>query len=187
MEYLAYFDNDNQKIDRCAGQVYLDFLEYAFSRTDYFMLVYINYYGNGYTKAMREISRVLKPFRVKRRTNPSWPGTLGTFSRNTTYKIVFYKNCVEAKKVLQHVTKMSDWSCPHYPQDLAFFQGNKCWFYSVGHEKIGGVIRATPEDITFLVDIGLIKENEAHVRTREDDLYFSQYDEIIDNVRDHTE
>ena len=56
---------------------------------------------------------------------------------------------------LKHVFKISDWSCPENPQDLAFFKGNKCWFYSVGHEKIAGIIRADDEDVDFVVKCGL--------------------------------
>lgn len=180
MEYIVYFDNKNQATDCCDGQVYLDFLEYAFSVTDYFMLVYVNYYGKGYTRVMKDFDKRLRPFKIKRRTNPSWPGTLDTYAVNTTYKIVFYRTCDESRKILQAVEKLSDWSAPLYPQDLAFFQGNKCWFYSVGHEKIGGIIRATPQDVEFLNNNKLATWADARKRTEEDDEYFCQYDEQLE-------
>lgn len=115
------------------------------------MLVYVNYYGKGYSKAMNFFRKALKPYQIKSRTNPSWPGTLNTFCDNTTYKIIFYKNDPEPKEILKKVNKLSEWSSPAYPQDLAFFKGNICWFYSVGHEKIGGIINATDEDIDFVL------------------------------------
>ena len=92
MDKIIYFKNDNQKIDYCSGQIYFDFLDYAFEETNYFMLVYVNYYGKGYSKIMKTFMENLKPFQIKSRSNPSWPGTLGQKCYNTTYKIIFYRN-----------------------------------------------------------------------------------------------
>lgn len=173
---IIYFDNNSQKLDRCAGQVYFDFLDYAFSETDFFMLVYVNYYGKGYTKAMKSYKNALNPFKVKSRTNPSWPGTLKTYCPNTTYKIVFYRNDMKAKEILKQVDRLSDWSRPNYPQDLAFFKGNQCWFYSVGHEKIGVVIHATDKDVDFFEKKGLTQREAVHnLRIGS----FDAYDEIL--------
>ena len=150
-ERIVFFKNEDQKSDRCSGTTYEQFIDYAFKHTDFFMLVYVNYYNKGYTKKMKSFMKSLKPFQVKRRTNPSWPGTELTICPNTSYKVVFYRTDEDAKEVLKHVFKISDWSCPENPQDLAFFKGNKCWFYSVGHEKIAGIIRADDEDVDFVV------------------------------------
>ena len=91
MDKIIYFKNDDQERDYCNGEVYEDFLDYAFSKTDYFMLVYINYYGEGYTSKQKYFKNALQKFKVKSRNNPSWPGTLNMVCKNTTYKIVFYK------------------------------------------------------------------------------------------------
>ena len=130
-ERIVFFKNEDQKNDRCSGTTYEQFIDYAFNHTDFFMLVYVNYYNKGYTKKMKSFMKSLKPFQVKRRTNPSWPGTELTICPNTSYKVVFYRTDEDAKEVLKHVFKISDWSCPENPQDLAFFKGNKCWFYTV--------------------------------------------------------
>ncbi len=177
MNKVIYFNNDDQRIDFCTGQVYYDFLDYAFKKTDYFMLVYINYYSEGYTKRQKYIKNALKKFKVKSRTNPSWPGTLKVVCPNTTYKIVFYKNCEEAKSILKEVDCLSAWSGGN-PEDLAFFKGNQCWFYSVGHEKIAAIIHADENDLVFLEEKGLAKRENAFVA--QDD-YFDAYDEIIEH------
>ena len=39
--------------DACSGQAYYDFIDYAFSICDYFMLVYVNYCGKGFPKTMK--------------------------------------------------------------------------------------------------------------------------------------
>lgn len=176
MEKVIYFKNDEQKKDYCTGQIYFDFLDYAFSKNDYFMLVYINYYGKGYTSKQKYFKDALKKYKVKSRNNPKWPGTLQQNCPNTTYKIVFYKTENEAKEILKKVMSLSDWSRPSFPEDLAFFKGNQCWFYSVGHEKIAAIIHATEEDINFLATNGLAEKHKAYIPN---DNYFSAYDECF--------
>ena len=176
MNKVIYFKNDNQTKDFCFGKTYFDFLDYAFSKSDYFMLVYINYYNNGYTKEQKYFRDSLKKYKVKSRTNPSWPGTLGMKCQNTTYKIVFYRTDVEAKNILKQITSLSDW-CGTNPEDLAFFKGNQCWFYSVGHEKIAAIIQADEADIEFVVSKGLALRENAFVPK---DNYFDSYNELLE-------
>lgn len=176
MEKYVYFRNDNQEIDYCSGDVYLNFLDYAFEEADHFMLVYVNYYGKGYTSTMKAFKKSLEPFKIKSRTNPSWPGTPNTFAKNTTYKIVFYKNHKDAKEILKKVSCLSGWTRPNYPQDLAFFKGNQCWFYSISHEKIGVIIHATDDDIDFVVKNNLALRESVKI-SRDDS--FDEYDEEL--------
>ena len=178
MEKIIHFFNNNQKIDPCCGKNYHDFLDYAFRESDYFMLVYVNYYGKGYSYMQKKIKKMLEPYKVKTRTNPRWPGTLETFSQNSTYKVVFYKNVSEAKTILKIVSGIGDWSSPSYPEDLAFFKGNKCWFYSVGHENMAAFINPTKEDLDFLEMKGLA--DRVNVVTH-DSNYYSSYDEELEN------
>lgn len=150
MGKVIYFNNPNQTTDLCSGNTYSAFLDYAFSQADYFMLVYVNYYGKGFTKIMKEYKTLLGRFQIKTRTNPSWPGTPSTYTPNSQYRIIFYKTSEAAKAILRGVNRISDWSSPTHPQDLAFFKGNQCWFYSVGHENISAFMRATEQDMDFL-------------------------------------
>lgn len=177
MECDLIFRNPDQENCLCKGQVYRDFLDYAFSKSDYFMLVYVNYYGKGYTKIMKEFRAALEKYKVKSRSKPVWPGVLGTYNRNTTYKIIFYRNDPEAKEILKKAEKLNDWTCPSYPQDLAFFKGNICWFYSVGHENLAGFINPTKEDIVFAEKNGLAC---AHDLCITDTDYYSQFNEKIE-------
>ncbi len=95
---------------------------------------------------------------------------------NTTYKVAFYRCDICAKEILEKMNCLSDWSSPDHPQDLAFFKGNQCWFYSVGHEKIAAVIHATDSDLDFLEKAGLASRAKAHILECE---YFNKYDEIF--------
>ena len=157
MDKIIFFENDiaNRNMTRCIGQVYKNFLDYAFERTDYFMMVYINWYGKGYTTFQKTVKKQLDPYKIKSRSNPSWPGTLGTWSKNTTYKVVFYRNVPEAKEILLCVNGMNEWSANYGPEDLAFFEGNQCWFYSVGHEGIAAILHANEKDLDFVESNGL--------------------------------
>lgn len=173
MDKVIYFNAPST--DSCHKQIYQDFIDYAFENSDCFMLVYVNYYGKGYTAKQKYFKKSLEPFKIKSRTNPQWPGTLHTNSCNTTYKIVFYKNDNRAKDILKTVSSLSDFSRPNCAEDLSFFKGNQCWFYSVGHEKIAAIIHASTQDLNFLQSKGLADISKAFVPK---DDYFSQYDEI---------
>lgn len=81
-------------------------------------------------------SKELKPFRVKSRTNPSWPGVLETYCPNTTYKINFYHCCDESKIFLHEFDKLSDWSRPRNAEDLAFFKNNSAGFTQLDMKKL---------------------------------------------------
>ena len=178
MDKIIEFETHDFTEDLCAGNVYLDFLDYAFKQSDYFMLVYVNYYDNGFSCEMERFKELLSPFEVKTRTDPFWPGIDLVFSLKTTYQVVFYKNVFEAKSVLAQVNKLSDWSFPNMPQDLAFFKGNQCWFYSVGHEKIATIIHTTEDDFDFLESHGLAQRADAFYAPDPD--YYTVYDEIIE-------
>ncbi len=58
MNKLVYFNYSGEK-DICCGDNYRNFLAYAFQQADYFMLVYVNYYGGGYTKSMKDFKKPL--------------------------------------------------------------------------------------------------------------------------------
>ena len=160
MNKLVYFGSDNPQESCCQGQKYYDFLDYAFSKADYFMLVYINYYGKGYSAKQKYFKEKLAKFKVKSRSNPIWPGTPSVYIENTTYKIVFYKTVEEAKEYLKEVESITDWSMPEMPEDLAFFKRNHCWFHSVGHEDIAGMVNPDEEDLNFLESKGLASRKE---------------------------
>ena len=70
---------------------------------------------------------------------------------------------------------MNSW-CGSNPEDLAFFKGNQCWFYSVGHEWIAGIIHADEEDIAFVESLGLARAESAIP----EDAYYDLYDEILE-------
>lgn len=139
MEYILDISAQGQAAERCSGPAYQLFLDYAFTQADFFMLAFVNYYGKGLPARARQARAQLAPFRVRSRTNPSWPGTQETCCPNTTYKINVYRCCDAAKQVLQAADRLSDWSRPKNAEDLAFFKGGQCWFYSVGHERDRGL------------------------------------------------
>ena len=110
--------------DACSGQAYYDFIDYAFSICDYFMLVYVNYCGKGFTKTMKAFRKALSPYRVKSRSNASWPGTHRPDCANTIYRVIFYRTQEAAKEVLKPVSVDPAYRCrPAYPQDPGVFQG----------------------------------------------------------------
>lgn len=124
---------------------------------------------------MKGFREELEAFKVKSRTNPCWPGTPGTYSVNTTYKVVFYRTDQRAKTILKKVTSLNDWKCPSYPQDLAFFKKNQCWFYSVGHENIAAIVRPTSKDLDFVESHRLARRINAEPLSE----YYRGFDECL--------
>lgn len=177
MDTIIEFFNNDGKTDYCRGKKYRDFIDYAFINSDYFMLVYVNYYARGYSFKQKMYRKLLLPYEVKTRTNPSWPGTLWTISKDSTYRIVFYKNTKKSKKILKIVSSISSWSRPEMPEDLAFFKGNTCWFYSVGHEKIAAFINPSEDDLDFLESKGLAERKNI---VAYDSSNYSLYDEELE-------
>lgn len=153
-----YKNNKVLYIDNCRNEKYMSFVDYAIKSSDYFMLVYINYYSKGLSKTAKEIKKSLKPFQVKKRTNASWPGTPSTYCRDTTYQVIFYKTDTKTTQILKSSNALTAWKNPIFPQDLAFFRGNDCWFYSVTHENIFAFINPSEKDIEFLNTIDLYEE-----------------------------
>lgn len=164
----------------CSGAAYHAFLDYAFEKTDYFMLVYINYFGKGYTKKQKLFKTLLDKYKVKSRTNPSWPGTPWTDrGEKTTYKIVFYRTDEEAKTILKKADALSDWG-PGAPEDLAFFKGDRCWFFSTGHEGLATVVHADASDLTFLEAHGIASGEDVF---ESDDPWYDELDEEIEKQK----
>lgn len=172
MDKVIYFEPEAKK-RICSGKVYQEFLDYAFSKANYFMLVYINYSGKGYSKKCKYFENKLERFKVKRRTDPNWPGILETYGDSTSYKAMFYYTCNESKEVLKEVDSLDDWSGKK-PSHLAFFIGEQCWFYSVGNESIAAIIHASQEDIVFLSSQGLAKPEHAFI---DKDNYYDSFKE----------
>ena len=102
-------------------------------------------------------------------------GTPETCCPNTTYKINVYRCCDAAKQVLQAADRLSDWSRPKNAEDLAFFKGGQCWFYSVGHERIAAFLHATEEDLRFVRENGLAE----HPSLQPYSAYYDAYDEAL--------
>lgn len=148
---------------------YLEFLKYAFERCDRFMLVYVNFYNKGYSANVKKIMQELSPYEIYRRTDPKWAGTVvfqsdtnSAAAKATRYKIVFYRTEKPAYEILSKVEDLFKFIYPNNPQDLGFFIGNKCWFYSVAHEKIASVICANEEDVNKLRDMELSTDENTH-------------------------
>ena len=75
----------------------------------------------------------------------------------------------------QAADRLSDWSRPKNAEDLAFFKGGQCWFYSVGHERIAAFLHATEEDLRFVRENGLAE----HPSLQPYSAYYDACDEAL--------
>lgn len=51
--------NNIRDINDCSGEDYSTFISYTLDNSDYFMLVYVNYYGEGLSSIAKQIKTVL--------------------------------------------------------------------------------------------------------------------------------
>ena len=158
----------------CTGRAYLAFLERAFAECDYFMLVYAFRRGSRYGAELRRCREALEPYLVKRRTQPSWPGTTLSRTPEVRYEVAFYRTVPEAKAILQGAAALTAWSAPRRPQDLAFFRRNRCWFFSSSARREAALLHASAEDIALLVQLGLADPADVQPEERYYDLYDEQ-------------
>ena len=162
MKNVIFFENE------CSGKAYFDFIDYAFSKTDYFMLVYTNIANQGYSYQQKNFKKLLDKFKVKSRTNPDWPSIYESIP-DEKYKIVFYKTSPEAKEILKEVSSLYDWRALN-PSDLSFFKGNDCWFSS-NDLGVAVITNADKSDIDFAVKNGLAKPESISLESDEEYSY----------------
>ncbi len=138
--------------DNIKDAQYNKMIEYAFCTSDYFMLVYCCY-DRPYKKNVKKIKEALKPHLVKTRHNSVWPGTKSYSDRKYNFDVCFYKTDVMAKSIILQAESILAWEYPQYPEDICFFRKNRCWFFTVAHEEIIGIVHETIEDLFFLESI----------------------------------
>lgn len=134
-------------------QNYKDLIDYCAETCDYCMLVYRYHTQKGLPTPVKIIKDQLSPFCVKSRSNPSWPGTPGTYATFYSYEVDFYTLTEEVKSVLYGANRLFDFDGENYPQDLAFFRGNKCFLYSVVHEGFASIVDPEKEDGIVLMNL----------------------------------
>ena len=150
-------------IDYISNQNYYDFIHYCINNSSAFMLVYVDYCQSNNNNRKTEIKNRLKKYEMKKRNDPKWPGTILTeLTGRRTVEIIFYKSCEEVKEVLMSVDNIFSWTRPDMPEDLAFFKGNKCWFYSTAHEELATLVEPSKEDIGFFEKINCFNEKKIY-------------------------
>ena len=142
---------------------YFEFIDYAFSKADYFMMVYGSAPNYGYTYHEKRFKKALEKFKVKSRTGTDCPG-LYEFNHEAKYKIVFYKTSLEAREIFKEISKevVGTYNSSGYHRhglglflaNLSFFKKDDCWFYSSMEEE-AVIIEADKSDIKFALENGL--------------------------------
>ena len=81
-----------------------------------------------------------------------------------------YRCCLETKKILCSVNKMSNWYAYTYddepkqekpwcdmkmPEDLCFLRDNRVWLETIMHERMCDIYKETTEDTQFLSALGV--------------------------------
>ena len=144
---IPNWDENGCPCEKITGQTYIDFLDLFFKETDYFMLVYPR---KNLSENQILFKNKLQPFEYKKRYAINHPGTEYAYQGEPFLEMIFYRTDEKAKEILKEVDELRKLSFPNYPEDIVFYSGKKCRFFSVAHEYMGCIIHATEEDIDFL-------------------------------------
>lgn len=150
--YTASFSG-NEEIDICNDETYREFLDYAFEISNFFMLLYRNWYNRGYSEIQKSYMKDLGPFKVKSKIE-SYP------ENASVYQYIFYKNNEKAKEILKKINLINYFNKPTFPENLSFFKENRCRIKTITHEGEGVVLDATDKDVDFFFKLGLSKSDD---------------------------
>jgi len=156
------------------GTDYKKLMEYAVKTSDAFMLVYFSFgRRRKYSSTVKQIKKALKPYRIKERYDTQWPSTT-SMDIDNTYVIEVYRSNVETLDILCEPRSLFSWLNPTFPEDIAFFHRNRCWFLTCAHEHFLRVFLRSQEDEEIVRPL-LAKCEEETVRSSAD-LYCEEYD-----------
>ena len=98
-----------------------------------------------------------KPFLLKRKIGvKSWSCTI---TKGKHYVILFYNSNMFWRKM----SVLPNLFCPfekQLPEDVCFYRGKSPWLSTTSHEKTAVIYNETPEDMSFLFEIGIQKQAE---------------------------
>jgi len=107
---------------------YDELLEIALAECDSFTLVW--QFGD-LEESGRELEQALEPWLLEEYSSYSWPGT----QTSQKARVRKYRVCAESIDALRRVDSVFDLLHPRYPEDLAFYAGEKIRFASIAHER----------------------------------------------------
>ena len=106
---------------------YDDLLDTALAECDSFTLVWRS---GALEESARELEMSLEPWLLEDFSSYSWPGT----ATSEKARVRKYRVCAESIDALRRVDSVFDLLHPRYPEDLAFYAGEKVRFASITHK-----------------------------------------------------
>lgn len=121
---------DSKRLDMANKYTsYQDLLDFVVQKADSFSLVWQNL---AFEPSAFELLEKLSPWLISDYSSSSWPRTqlVGKKARVKTYQL--NKQTLE---ILKSFNSVFDFIAPHYPEDIAFYQGKTVVFSSIAHEN----------------------------------------------------
>ena len=142
---------------------------------------------NRYDKACVEAEREpfikkMAPYRIKIRYNDGpdgsaeWPSTHMVMC-GSKLNLAVYGMCEELRPLLLAPDSYLSWRYPHFPEDLSFFQDNRCWLYASSHEEYIKIFPRSKEEYDTLLSLGVEIEG-AYEPIDVNDLFYEEYETI---------
>lgn len=144
------------------GDDYKKFASFALAHSDAIMLIYCAY-GYPLKKKIRDIRRMLRPFRIASRDNSKsykkgipefeWPNTISRTKALICAET--YRLSPEVKEFVLSVDNIFAWMYPERPEDLAFFYQGECWIATTAHEQLCNITDHEREIAKMLCSMGI--------------------------------
>ena len=139
------------------------FVEYLYSRCDKFLMAIPNFertryqqdeMNEKYKKYLNNIKPIcdsIEPYIIYKYYTKHYMHTKSSIIRDARL-VKFYEGF---KDILLKSGGFHKWLYPKYPEDLCFFKGQKCWFFTIVHEDMFYIVEPTDEDIDMIEKIGI--------------------------------
>lgn len=160
-DMIPEFEAEDEILSFYSISDYHKFISYACSTCDTFSLNDDREYfaENMYIKEKRKYKKVLhllRPYQVRYEYMKDGHSECTGTSYRDTY-IRHYRCCLETEAILQRKESVFDWElCNNLPEELCFYRGDQCWYYTITHEEMDGFENYTKEDAQALIESGAV-------------------------------
>lgn len=112
-------------------------------------------------KNINELKEKLSRYLIKETHDSKWT-VQEVMKRNKKennkylFDVCFYRTCPEIEKfLLESAKSLYSFKPPYFPEDIAFYKDEYCWFYTITHEKTSGMYIDSEEDCKRIENMGI--------------------------------
>jgi len=140
-----------------------EFIDYLYSKCNKFLMALPNFdrtryqqneMNDSYKKYLKKVKPIcddIEPYVIYRYTTKNYITARSKYIVDAIL-VKFYEGF---KSILLESGGFHKWLYPDYPEDLCFFEDEKCWFFTTAYESKFYIVEPTDEDIKMIGNIGI--------------------------------